>query len=525
MPPLPPSPVDLASLLRSWDLSPDIVQAFVEQRFTTSSLLRIKNATIERLIPFEGPRSEFLFHFEQFKSQQLKTVVPNPSDCSTFADCIPSTSARNTSTLRRPPRKRTKFDEGMLQALLARPNVNELHQHLKESIPGLTVLGFYASKSFLDYFVRDTLAQEAIFKELKGNYNRGLVRDDFDKLSDSIVKLFPNEAKQTWYDVVTKNKRTVVEGKLRYKWYGVRRSLFEACLITTLPNETADNIGEDSGDDTDIDCNEELELLYNPGSSWPDIQAAWEATFRARKQVFKKECNKIINIYLDKFICLAKPLGWTLIAQDGEREQEALKSDIQLWDAAVPFLLAEIRTENPTFLSTNVPDDVQFLSIIRELPNLWRVRTVPKSDEASKSSKCYRPTQQEIVDSFLLHVQDISLIQEKLNARKVTLHKFKHQLQPVAVVVGSYNLMEIRQCFICVDNHRWEVPTPQQAVFGVFKLCFGLNARYPIESRHIWLFLQLAVFKFSTPQDYLNDRGLRSYLAARLKDSERFNNQ
>lgn len=112
------------------------------------------------------------------------------------------------------------------------------------------------------------------------------------------------------------------------------------------------------------------------------------------------------------------------------------------------------------------------------------------------------------------------MIHEKINARKKTLQKYSHTLQPVAVVVGPLN--SIRQCFICLDDYRWEVDSPIEAVFGVLKICFGLSASYPVESRHIWVFLQRVVFNVTTAQDFVEGR--KSQLAARLKDFENFCN-
>lgn len=97
--------------------------------------------------------------------------------------------------------------------------------------------------------------------------------------------------------------------------------------------------------------------------------------------------------------------------------------------------------------------------------------------------------------------------------------RYKYTLQPIPVVVGSD---KIRQCFIVLDEHRWEVPSPTAALWGVFKLCFGLNASYPVEARHVYLFLQQTMLKLNLPKDYDGDKGLRAFLAARIQDYENF---
>lgn len=87
-----------------------------------------------------------------------------------------------------------------------------------------------------------------------------IVRDEFDQFSNDIIKLFPNESKvlilsksfvfvvkhhavllvinlhwsfvqATWFEVVKGKKGSTVCGRLRNKYYSVRRTLVNAQLI------------------------------------------------------------------------------------------------------------------------------------------------------------------------------------------------------------------------------------------------------------------------------------------------------
>lgn len=182
-----------------------------------------------------------------------------------------------------------------------------------------------------------------------------------------------------------------------------------------------------------------------------------------------------------------------------------------------------------------------------ELPWLFKVRTLPKSAKASKRSKCWRPSRQEVLDAVCLHVtvsfanfflkyliefcyydtnlklcllQELAEIKERIDDRKKTLEKFKFPLQAVPVFLGPLNA--IRQCFIVIDNQRWEVESPYQAIEAFFQLSFGLGSEYPAEARHIWLFLQQTLFNIKTNLDYVKDTGLSSFIASRVKDYELF---
>lgn len=59
-----------------------------------------------------------------------------------------------------PAAKRSKKDDSyksFLEDILAKPIVNDLHKFLKESVPGLTILGFFAKNKELDHYSRDLL--------------------------------------------------------------------------------------------------------------------------------------------------------------------------------------------------------------------------------------------------------------------------------------------------------------------------------------------------------------------------------
>lgn len=63
---------------------------------------------------------------------------------------------------------------------------------------------------------------------------------------------------------------------------------------------------------------------------------------------------------------------------------------------------------------------------------------------------------------------------------------------------------------------------PLKALDVCFKLFFVLRADFPVESRHIWLFIQRCVYSHEAPDDFKQCRGLKSFLASHLKAYERF---
>lgn len=82
----------------------------------------------------------------------------------------------------------------------------------------------------------------------------------------------------------------------------------------------------------------------------------------------------------------------------------------------------------------------------------------------------------------------------------------------------------IRQSIIVLDNLIWNCSSPIQAVDSLFKVFFVLNCSYPVESRHLWLFIQQCIYSINTSNDYKDCVGLKSYLAAYVKDCKSFVN-
>lgn len=121
---------------------------------------------------------------------------------------------------------------------------------------------------------------------------------------------------------------------------------------------------------------------------------------------------------------------------------------------------------------------------------------------------------------YLFSLQSLSQMKENIKIRNELLATYKFPSQPVLVVLGA--LSSIRQVFIVLDEARWEVSSVAEAFVGVFKMIFGLDTSYPIEARHIFLYLQQTQFGLKFKEDFKDDKGLNCFLKARLNDYELF---
>lgn len=60
---------------------------------------------------------------------------------------------------------------------------------------------------------------------------------------------------------------------------------------------------------------------------------------------------------------------------------------------------------------------------------------------------------------------------------------------------------ELKTFYVSIDNTLYTAPTVLKAVDICFKSFHVLEARYPKESEHIWLLIQLGIYNIKTAYD------------------------
>ncbi|KAK3924516.1 Cystathionine gamma-lyase [Frankliniella fusca] len=495
---------DVRALLHGWGIADLYIRALEAEDWTVRALEFMTNADIERIFTKPGPRQLFTSNLSNFKKDKTVNIASEESEIESDITFAPRT-------------KKRRLDNANLALILNETALNEIHGALQKSLPGTIVLAHYKAHKVLDDYTRNILCSEVIQHKLKDDYSKALERADYNFLADQILELFPSESKATWYEEVKKKNHSVVQGRLRTKYYSIRKGLMNALLISK-PNNTESAESELNFDDLGPD-EEDVDFcwLLNNYDPWDTVVEKWELTILRRKKHLLS-CERIYE-FIQKFPCLKEPLGWKLLAADGIRSQPQLELSLrESWPEYSKFLLTIIRQTNKTFLKgrqyKSLSTEQEFVYVLLELPKLFKVRTLPKSKDAGRRETCWRASYAEITDGIALHVVEPAELQERIENRKRLLLKYKFQLQPMPVFVGPLNA--IRQSFIVVDDQRWEVRNPFEAVEGTFQLMFGADAQYPADARHLWLFLQLTLFKIETPHDYSKDSGLHSHIAGTL---------
>ena len=76
----------------------------------------------------------------------------------------------------------------------------------------------------------------------------------------------------------------------------------------------------------------------------------------------------------------------------------------------------------------------------------------------------------------------------------------KITVQPYIAVVGE-SISKIETAYLFINDVEYQVPNFKTALDLCFKSYHVLNAKYPIQSEQVFLFLQLALYKFMTKWD------------------------
>lgn len=105
----------------------------------------------------------------------------------------------------------------------------------------------------------------------------------------------------------------------------------------------------------------------------------------------------------------------------------------------------------------------------------------------------------------------------RIEERTKKLKSFGLTSQPIAVIVGP-SFDEIHQCFVIINEFRYEIKTALKSVDFVFKSCNALHIQYPPEVGQLFMFLQRAIYNFETLWDKQKNSQLTASVLAAIQD-------
>lgn len=167
-----------------------------------------------------------------------------------------------------------------------------------------------------------------------------------------------------------------------------------------------------------------------------------------------------------KFPALSDSLGYTLLETDFETLYPGCNLKLYLaWPKLSAFIIDKVQSKAKNRLNNVFMPDGSTIATLSLICHLFPVVTVKKGQPRN-----WRPSREECEEGFLLHVKTIADLETRLHERTIKLHSFRLTSQPIAIIV-SPSFDDISQCFVVINNYRYEVETPLKAIDFIVKSC------------------------------------------------------
>ncbi|XP_026290845.2 uncharacterized protein LOC113215430 [Frankliniella occidentalis] len=535
-----------------WGLPESVLRAFEAEEVDVAAALVLGEVALSNLLK-EGPKARFLSAREKYLEKNTVVLDLNSTDVAGSSFQVNDTprslshSPQISVVLEASPAKATSNVEitavpQPTSVSGSRPScsqsnpskkrkicttyVNQIDTLLDDCLEGQSVLASYRKKSHLDNASRDQLVKCVIFSLFRNDYDIRVIPSKLESIAKDIHEVFRTESALTYFSRHQKNGKQVVAGRLVVKYHNLRRKLISVGLIpkTTLQEELEI---EEEIVHTEVDLEEDEDLRWLSGNSrpWADVLSAWDRTHIARMQLVRcinksqkpTEGEPMENVitsvssYLSYFRALGTVHGWELLLEDFNQlhpgKAVALTSNWPKLEA-----LAKIRLGSQVkFLDDgSLSFDQKVTELLIRLNQLFKVRNVSTPKGSWKVSRI------EAQRSFVLHAPTEGSWKSVINDRRECLAKQGLSLQPYLCFIGPVHQIKNWK-LVFNDKSSWDFESPLQALDVAFKSFFATDAAYPAESRHIWTFIQQAVYGIVCANDFKDDKPLKAYLASDLK--------
>lgn len=142
------------------------------------------------------------------------------------------------------------------------------------------------------------------------------------------------------------------------------------------------------------------------------------------------------------------------------------------------------------YLEINRVNVFKLLALLLPLPGTFQSRqgTLPP----------WRPSKSEVLDGFILHVDNKLSLRAELKNRRENLKNYGLTEQPRVSVVGKN---KIESCNVHINNISYQLASVLQAVDIAFKSFYGFQLSYPKEAEYPWMVLQRKIYKIKGEKD------------------------
>ncbi|XP_047984445.1 uncharacterized protein LOC125224968 [Leguminivora glycinivorella] len=468
--------------LNEWGLSPTTIQRFADNDIGFTLMEEIQDAELKELVPNLKERILFKKGLQKIRGIIHETAS---EDTASISDELVSPSSPSST-----------ISSGISEWGTEKSHEQiDLKDILKTTSFGELCLA--SPDKPLNNAARNQIVRIIVEYHIK-RYKR-MTSQDFDTLSNQIVKLFPSEYKETYY----------IPTKLPTRYRNQIRVLRKAGvkpLPTSSDNSSDtndDNIPGSSAAGISPEVAEEYKLwLKFNKEPWTDILDKWNQTRKYRLAYIAEERYTILDI-LTEWPSLKMSLGYKLVEADFDAMHPHCELNLfkkwPLFMAKARPILKNLKSPDVNLLDEELEEDARDY-IFFKLMSYKMPPTVKVPIKENGKKRFYKPSIVESQNSFILHVTNQSEIKTKLEQYQKMHLARGTTFQPLVIVVGPTS-RDLQHFYVAVESVLYKVDQLLKAVDVCFKLFNTVNLQYPLECLSVWQFIQRFFYDFQNKND------------------------
>ncbi|KAK0160231.1 hypothetical protein PV328_007659 [Microctonus aethiopoides] len=499
----------IASLLHEWELDP-YIESFTRKGISSSDLLTVADNIFKDLISSADDRKKFFDQRQKWRDQHISAlaigensqeiVEVEKSACNIFVK-------KNVLLSKLTPDRINGILEthGSLKILKANYNCEV----------GITE---NQSNKVVDHIVETLLA----------TFGSDLWEDSHYKaIANCIIKIFPSETLEIYYipRILKKeskdNKHRQTRGKVSDKFRNLKYMHEKLSRKTTKRNKSTTNESNSSKlprlEDQSHCVKNSITWLEQNENPLNDLLCHWKVTAEYRYNFIRSKKDLSIDEILMTWPALKNSEhAPALIQQDFELIQKKIVLNdssndnvenrehlIHQWEKFIKIIREKSNCASSDYSQklmrlideNRTSNDSRVIAQLLLLPYLVAPRG--KLSCANKSKKKKNNTIS-VRESLVVFIHDLKDIMKKQEALKNASDK--QPIQPYIIAVGK-DIETITKILVCVNEVQFQTSSALEAIDICFKLFFVLDAKYPDSSKHIWLLIQMGLYKLKTKGD------------------------
>ncbi|XP_055680270.1 uncharacterized protein LOC129796132 [Lutzomyia longipalpis] len=456
---------------------------FIDQEYSFEAFKCLSLEICKEFIPKSGPRLIFFKKYSSLIEEFDGSTRTNVDSCP-IQEILEFTNATEVPS-------NVGIPEG--SSSIGNP-VDDFANEFLSCARGFFLKGKYTKNNTFSDSERAKLAKLLVEKEFSSWQN---VHGDasvlkfkissqrFQELAKLIEQTFPGENSLTYFIPYNKITKSSPSGKLYWQYNNWRQAL-------------KDIVPQASTEIEDFEVDDHLKFLRENTEPWDEIFFSWRATFHARQKLLKSPTSSLQN-YFNQFKILQSPCGNDLLLKDFSTEYPDCDTKFfERWpeinERIISFCKKKISKDEFDYLDRSTP--YELLGFFA-LPKLLKGSYLSKTVERNKKLKL---TQTEVLKRLILHVQDASLLERKINEENLYYDKHKLKRTPKLIFVGS-DFNNISSVFIEVGGTYYEQSSALSGIDSFFKTVVALNSEFPEGAQVCWSLVQHYVYELHTEKD------------------------